>query len=344
MLKIWHEVGSKFTIRNPALRHETLPPAVYILQWDSIQSEFYLELSQPGYTFGKLYDLDTDFINRVMRTYSATKANLGVLLVGTKGTGKSVTAKQLCNRAIAAGLPTILIAKSYDGIGPFLNMIKQDIAVFVDEYEKVFNTDNGRDAQLLSIMDGAFDNGARRMFLLTSNSMRVNDNMIQRPGRVRYLKKYEDTPLSTIILIVDDRLQHKELRDETIKFISEMDIITIDIICAILDEVNIHHEPPAKFAGVFNIRVRVPTRDVFTVEPDGTLKLHTAYIENIHPDYIGCEGIPFRIGHQVLGRISKVIEPNTVEVTANGEPGTTPVTTYKILPGSITHPVFKSYF
>lgn len=46
----------------------------------------------------KMYGLQNEFIDHVIKTYHATEGNLGIMLTGTKGTGKTVTAKELANK------------------------------------------------------------------------------------------------------------------------------------------------------------------------------------------------------------------------------------------------------
>ena len=58
--------------------------------------EIFLERIADKFYFGfKLYGIDETFVTHVLDTYSkqASKHNLGVLLNGAKGTGKTVTAK-----------------------------------------------------------------------------------------------------------------------------------------------------------------------------------------------------------------------------------------------------------
>lgn len=54
----------------------------------------------------KMYGLQNEFIDHVIKTYHATEGNLGIMLTGTKGTGKTVTAKELANKL---NLPIIIV-------------------------------------------------------------------------------------------------------------------------------------------------------------------------------------------------------------------------------------------
>ena len=95
--KIWNEDGNTYRLRDKTKRLEKLENAVYTLEVDMFG--FYLEKKEKEFTFDhKLYGLETTLIDRICRTYAATSGNLGVLLNGEKGTGKTVTAKIICNR------------------------------------------------------------------------------------------------------------------------------------------------------------------------------------------------------------------------------------------------------
>jgi len=268
MTNNWAQSGSVFQLREVSRNVKLLKPGIYKLEQDPM-GQLYLNLIKDKYEFPyKVYGIEDEFIKRVVKSYKETKGNLGVLLTGVKGTGKTVTSKQLCN---ILDMPVILIHERYDKIPSFINEIQQDVIIFVDEYEKIYD----RDHSVLTIMDGAMDNGYRRVFLLTSNSMYVNDNMIQRPGRIRYIKKYGDLPLDIIVEIVEDRLIHKELKKETIEYISQLEIITVDIVKAIIDEVNIHKEDPIKFKDVFNATMKSDLYDVYEILTDKSGKKST---------------------------------------------------------------------
>ena len=69
---------------------------------------------------------------------------------------------------------------------------------------------------MLSIMDGATNSEHRRVFLLTTNSLYINDNLLQRPGRIRYLKTFKDLTPEIIEEIVDDFLIYKEIPESDV--------------------------------------------------------------------------------------------------------------------------------
>lgn len=325
----WSLKGKHFYYDQARRVTTQLPVGIYILQWDSIKNCFYLDKTQENFQFDyKIYDLDTPFINRVLKTYANDIKNLGVLLYGIKGTGKSVTAKILCNQL---KMPIILITKKYSSMPVFLNSIEQDIVVFIDEYEKIYEKNDGSD-ELLVLMDGILENGKfRKVFLLTSNSIRVNENLIQRPGRIRYKKEYKNLPLTAIIEIIDDILVQKHRREKVIKFVSQLDLITVDIIKSVVKEVNIHDEDPSEFEDVFNVAKTMTTYTVYTISQDGDgLEKETIYRTRVtfRDQDIGQNGFDETFLHKGfyifnggtwLGKIDSIISGTDIIVDTNDD-------------------------
>ena len=272
----WVQAGSDFYLREVSQQINDLPSNVFKLQ-QTPMGEMYLASTMEKFEFPyKIYGMEHDFIDRVVKTYENTSGNMGLLLNGLKGTGKTVTAQMICNKL---DLPVIIIDHSMDAIPSFLNNIQQNIIVFFDEYEKMYND---YDHSILTVMDGVLNNGYRKVFLLTTNQPRVNDNMMQRPSRLRYIKSFEGLKLEHIIEVIDDKLIHKNLRKECIDFISGLELITIDIVKAVIEEVNIHEEDPALFKDIFNVRKLDLKYDVYMVTNG---KEEIAFLNADVPDY-----------------------------------------------------------
>lgn len=254
MSKVWSVSGNQHYMSDITSSIGTLGNFVYTLGYNVQNGQFYLAKLQNSFDFPyKIYGKDEVFIQRVVKTYKNTSGNLGLLLNGIKGTGKTVTAELISNEL---NLPVILITHDMEGMCNFLSEIPQDVIIFFDEYEKIFVKDNvnGGKNDVLSIMDGVLSTQFRKVFLLTTNNANVSENMMQRPSRIRYIKTYGDLTLEVINEIVDDKLIDTEFRDKVIEFISEMEIITIDIVKAVIEEVNIHKEDPYNFKDIFNVK------------------------------------------------------------------------------------------
>ena len=237
-----------------------LDDGIYQIQQDPMTGALFLVRIAEEFHFGfKLYGIDEKLVKHILDTYNKqpSKRNLGVLLNGAKGTGKTVTAKILANRL---GLPVILCDRPYTGLANFLAGIAHDCVFFFDEFEKNFRLkcDDNEDCageDLLSIMDGVYNTDHCHVFLLTTNKLKVNDNLLSRPSRIRYLKSFGEVIDRKILEeFVDDNLLYKEFKEEIMEFIDSLTMSTIDIVKSIVEEVNIHKCPISEFKQFFNVK------------------------------------------------------------------------------------------
>lgn len=225
--------GSATTVSHP----EGLPKGIYEVKVS--MTGFYLSKIAESFTFDyKLYGLNQKFIDYVLKTYENTTGNLGVLLDGIKGTGKTVVAKELCNRL---QLPVILVQSM--GVDTNSKLIKYlstsidfDCIFFFDEYEKEFKNSS----DVLSFMDGTYNSIYRKVFLLTTNELKVDPNLLGRPSRIRYKKSFSNLSEEVTREILNDILEDKTAIEKVIELTHSMNIITIDLIKAIATEINIH--------------------------------------------------------------------------------------------------------
>ena len=259
---VWVVKGGDFHLSEKQKNTiKKLEPAVYELQPNMFG--FHLSPLYEKFEFPyKIYGLETDIIKRVLKYYFKTDSgNLGVLLNGVKGTGKTVTSKILCN---SLNLPVVVVPRHMENAHNFINAIPQDIIVFVDEYEKIYNESN----ELLTIMDGALNAPYRRVFLMTTNNLYIDSNLIDRPSRVRYLKTFGNLSPDIVEEIVDDLLENKDFKQDCITFASTLEIITVDIVKSIINEVNIQEESPLNFKNIFNASTRKGKYKVFMEKDD----------------------------------------------------------------------------
>nr|UVN05193.1 MAG: dnaA protein [Bacteriophage sp.] len=225
--------GSATTVSHP----EGLPKGIYEVKVS--MTGFYLSKIAESFTFDyKLYGLNQKFIDYVLKTYENTTGNLGVLLDGIKGTGKTVVAKELCNRL---QLPVILVQSMGSDTNSKLikylsTSIDFDCIFFFDEYEKEFKNSS----DVLSFMDGTYNSIYRKVFLLTTNELNVDPNLLGRPSRIRYKKSFNNLSEEVTREILNDILEDKTAIEKVIELTHSMNIITIDLIKAIATEINIH--------------------------------------------------------------------------------------------------------
>ena len=306
----WVSSGDEFRMRGVSQNLPALPRAVYKVQEDRFG--FYMTKVSDEFTLpDKVYGMERPFIDRVKKSWVNTAGNMGILLNGTRGTGKTVTAEILANEL---GLPVIIINQQFEGeITDFINELQDDCVIFFDEYDKIFEKYSSK---LLTVMDGVLRTDIRIMFLLTTNDDYLNDNMYQRPSRIRYIKTFGNLDPNVVVEIVNDLLVHKELVDETIKFISELSIITIDLVKSIVQEVNIHHESPYVFGDIFNITSNDKMYKLTHIKEDNTEEV--IYQHATLDDYMN---VPFNVmdigsslymNSQWQGKILEVIDANTI--------------------------------
>ena len=191
----------------------------------------------------KIYELGCEeMLQTIKKTWESEvfvrgEKNLGVIFNGLKGTGKTLSAKLLCN---ALDLPVVIVQYPYEGLVNFLQSLCFECIVFIDEAEKTFKKGEDDDV-LLRLIDGVY-NQTRKLYILTTNQLTVNDNLLGRPGRIRYRFEFGNLLPKAVKDYLDDNLlpQYADQRKSILEQVDLLEISTIDILKALVDEVNIH--------------------------------------------------------------------------------------------------------
>ena len=271
-----------------------------------------LQLIEPGkFKFDfKLYDLGTEEIEtRIINTWNsdifkATNKNLGVIYNGVKGTGKTVGAKVLCNKF---DLPVIVVSEYEDGLLEFIQSLDFECIIFLDEAEKVFSGEE-RDQLLLKVIDGVFSS-SRKLFILTTNNLSINTNLIDRPSRIRYIKEFEDISSKSIDELLTDYLIDKSLTEEVKTYIKRnLRLVTVDIVLNIIQEINIHGSLPGN---CLNIASKSYTKKLLTIKPGDNFDiLSMEDISNIRKELLKVLGNTKEINNRPEGEEElKIVYP-----------------------------------
>lgn len=180
--------GTVYRIYDESMRAFTqLPPGVYKIAFNPMAG-YSLIKSDPIEINEKIYGNHLKKVEKVYNSFKVFPRNLGVILSGDKGIGKSLFAKLLSVKAIENGYPVIMCDTPYPGIADFLGSIQQEIVVLFDEFDKTFAQLEGQgdpQADMLTLFDGLYM--GKKLFIITCNELRkLNDFLVNRPGRFHY--------------------------------------------------------------------------------------------------------------------------------------------------------------
>jgi hypothetical protein len=118
------------------------------------------------------------------------------------------------------------------------------------------------------MIDNAGSNLSRHLFILTTNTLDVNPNLIGRTGRIRYLVNYHNLPESTVNEYIDDNLKPElaHLKDGILEKVNLLEYNSIDLLKSIVEEVNITGTVDSPENEIMNIPVCKYSWDVYEFE------------------------------------------------------------------------------
>lgn len=158
-------------------------------------SGFFLETYPNIEITEKIYGVHREKVAKVMNSFKLFDRNLGVILSGAKGIGKSICAKLLAEDAITKGYPLIVVNQYIPGIADYITSIEQEVVVLFDEFDKTFfsgDRDSIGDPQteMLTLFDGL--SMGKKLFVVTCNELKnLNDYLVNRPGRFHYHFRFD---------------------------------------------------------------------------------------------------------------------------------------------------------
>jgi len=211
-------VGKRFEIYEDDLKtYDTLPANIYTVRFNKMTG-FYLEQhSDFEIKEEKVYGVHTEKVEKVLKSFGKFNRNLGVILSGHKGIGKSLFAKMLGIEAVKKELPVVIVDSYIPGIAAYIESIEQEIMVLFDEFDKTFcskKTDDANDPQasMLSLFDGTSQ--GKKLYVITCNNInKLNDYLINRPGRFHYHMRFDFPTSAEVTEYLTDNLD-KQYHDE----------------------------------------------------------------------------------------------------------------------------------
>lgn len=236
------ENGVFYPIPGDTTLHQTPGTGVFQIYEEKSMGGSRLGLRKMAdeFTFNfKIYDLGADDIMRkIDLTWNSDvfvdgKKNLGVIFNGLKGTGKTIASKILSNRM---QMPVVIVPEAFDGLLSFIQSLCFECTILIDEAEKTFKEDGD---VLLKMIDGVY-NESRKLYIMTTNRLSIDENLLGRPGRVRYIKQFGNLTAKAVGDYIKDNLRDQSKKEQILDVVDILEISTIDILKAIVDEVNIH--------------------------------------------------------------------------------------------------------
>lgn len=174
---------------------DRLPPGIYSVE--ESRTGLFLCESDACTETDKVYGGIDRHLEKIVATYKASPKNLGVILSGDKGIGKTMFTKLLMKRMAADGTPVIMVNSNFGGLADFLGSINQDCLVVFDEFDKSFSINDSQTIDrtaaqndLLTLFDGVIP--GHKLFAITCNDLaKVSGFFMNRPGRFRYHLRFD---------------------------------------------------------------------------------------------------------------------------------------------------------
>ena len=216
--------------------YDLIAGKVYDLNWDGYNGTYIFSENGDLNLPSKVYNLkkDVPFKKRVLTYFKETTAQTtGVMLAGTKGTGKTVLSKVIAKES---GLPIIIVDGSYPAqhLSKFFKGFKTPVCIIFDEIEKKWRTD-----RMLEFLDGV-EATTKKLVLMTCNDVnQVSQYMQDRCSRVRYLRTYGDRDNIELIetLVKDNGIEN--VKETTDFIINNIKLLSIDNVLSFIKEVKL---------------------------------------------------------------------------------------------------------
>ena len=232
--------------------HEQLPAGNYVVKMDPFDN-FFIEQIEDFDTPSKLYGDTTRNTDRIINSFWNRDKSTGVMLVGEKGSGKTLLSKNICIELAKQSVPTIVINAPWHGdkFNTLIQSIEQPCVVLFDEFEKVYNSEEQE--ALLTLLDGIYS--SKKLFMLTSNDKwRVDQHMRNSPGSIFYMVNFTGLDADFIREYCVDNLKNQKHTETIVNIASVFSAFKFDMLKAMVEEMNRYNETPQEAMRILNVK------------------------------------------------------------------------------------------
>lgn len=255
---------------------------------------------------GKIYGNSQVRANHIVEAFRKNDVdhNLGVLLSGGRGLGKTLTTRLVIEQ-LKDDYPVVVISEYMGGMADFLSHLKNTI-ILMDEFEKFMSgnikgDDNSNEQtkqeSILSVLDGNTGSAGNLYLLTVNNTYKLDENLISRPGRIRYHYTYESEDASVVRAYCVDNLNDQSKIEEVVSVLGSTKYVSMDIISSFVDELNKFPElSPSDVREYFNLDVS-NTKLKYSVlmkTPDGNFTYSTTYSGNPNDIWLHLSNLDYK--------------------------------------------------
>lgn len=280
-MKIIHS-GNMFQVYDDDLKtYDKLPVGVYTLHCSQQMGWYMKSRDEFEVKENKIYGNHERKVEKVLNSYDSFNRNLGVILSGSKGIGKSLFTRLLAIAAMKKGLPILMVEKHIPGLAGYIQSIDQEIMVMFDEYDKTFGGIEAPEGladpqtELLSLFDGT--STGKKLFVITCNETnKISPYLVNRPGRFHYHIRFENPESDEIREYLQDNITDKEnwaQIDSIVTFASRVGL-NYDCLRSIAFEINNGESFEDAIKDLNIVNAEIPRYTLSIVYKDGTVARH----------------------------------------------------------------------
>ena len=224
---------------------EKLAPHSYTVYIDEESKQYKLRIDSDPETLPKLYGKLDDLTEMISSAYRAKNTSMGVILMGEKGSGKSLLSLNVSEKFRKEGMPTVNIHDCFygDKFNAFMALLLETPCVIVfNEFDKYYKRTEYQEA-LLTLFDGTVR--TNNLFLLLCNNKDLLTEFYKgRPSRFYYAIPFKGVDKETFTQYCKEHLNNKDHIEDIVATLNYYKNFNFDMMKALVAESNLRNVHP----------------------------------------------------------------------------------------------------